>query len=249
MSWISSFHDHLLEKTLLARKDPQQIMDDVDFLERILHLQKGNKVLDQCCGNGIIALELAKRGYFVQGVDITPSYIESAQNNASQSDADVHFICSDAGLYQSFDCDAVFNWWTGFGYFDDDEQNTALIDAAYHSLCSGGLYLLDIPNYNGVLRHFKPTMVDTYHTDIGLIELTRHTEFDVYRGRMEKLWEYRCEKELLATHHSSVRIYTSHEIVDFFTKAGFINIKLLGNQQGESLHLDHLRCMCIGEKA
>ena len=57
-------------------------------------------------------------------------------------------------------------------------------------------------------------MVDTYHTDIGLIELTRSTEFDVYRGRRER--GNIDEKELLAKHHSSVRIYNKYEIVDFF---------------------------------
>ena len=38
-----------------------------------------------CCGNGIIALGPTRRGYNVEGVDITHSYIKSAQDKASKA--------------------------------------------------------------------------------------------------------------------------------------------------------------------
>lgn len=43
----------------------------VDFLEEKLNLKKGEKILDLACGFGRHALELARRGYDVTGVDIS----------------------------------------------------------------------------------------------------------------------------------------------------------------------------------
>ena len=248
MSWISSFHDNLLAKTLLSQRSPETLHQDCTFVLDILSVPQGGKILDQCCGFGAMSLPLAQMGYQVEGVDITEDYIQQACLNIQEKNLNIEFHCQDAGTYCSHDCDAVFNWWTGFGYLESDEQNTQLINAAYQSLKSGGRYLLDVPNYAGVMNQFQPKMLHVFETDMGNIELTRHSTMDLYRGRMLKIWEYRQNGVLIAEHHSNVRLFSSHELVQIFTEMGFQNIQLLGNQQGDPLSLKHLRCICIGEK-
>ncbi len=51
----------------------------VDFLVEKLRLRGDEKILDLACGFGRHSLELARRGFSVTGVDITPSYIEFAR--------------------------------------------------------------------------------------------------------------------------------------------------------------------------
>ena len=51
----------------------------VDFIIDKLHLQGGERILDLACGFGRHCLELARRGFSVTGVDITPSYIRLAK--------------------------------------------------------------------------------------------------------------------------------------------------------------------------
>ena len=50
----------------------------VDFLIEKLELKGTERILDLACGFGRHSLELARRGYDVTGVDITPEYIEYA---------------------------------------------------------------------------------------------------------------------------------------------------------------------------
>lgn len=50
----------------------------VNFLIDKLELKGNEKILDLACGFGRHSLELARRGYDVTGVDITPKYIEYA---------------------------------------------------------------------------------------------------------------------------------------------------------------------------
>ena len=76
MDWFESFHDDLLQKTLLeSRREEQQIAEDIHFLESVLHLPTDGHILDQCCGVGTLSHALSARGYTVHGVDFTESYI------------------------------------------------------------------------------------------------------------------------------------------------------------------------------
>ena len=244
MSWVQSFHDEFLMHTLLIRKDRTDLEKDISFLTKALRIGDGSLVLDQCCGIGSIAIPLSKRGCQVVGVDITPLYIEKAKAKSSTCE----LYCEDARTFTYPNCDGIFNWWTGFGYFSTDDENKKLIEQAFSSLRSGGTYLLDVPNLSGILRNFRPTMHSTHQTEMGTITLKRTTIMDLYCSRMEKEWVYRKDGVICAQHHTSVRIYGSHEIVAMFQEVGFSDITLLGNREGSPLSLDHLRCICIGRK-
>ena len=181
------------------------------------------------------------------GVDIVPAYIEQAKTEARRIGSG-QFFCHDAREFVYSDCQAVFNWWTGFGYFETDDENIQVIQSAFDSLRSGGYYLLDLLHPAGVLRHFQPVMITEYSTKFGKIRLTRNTQFDLSSGRMEKDWIYSQNGKELRRHHSSLRIYYAHEIVSMFEKIGFVDIQLVGNTALAPLNIDHLRCICIGRR-
>ena len=52
--------------------------NQVEFLIKTLRLTGEERILDLACGYGRHALALARRGFSVVGVDITPVYIEDA---------------------------------------------------------------------------------------------------------------------------------------------------------------------------
>jgi ubiquinone biosynthesis O-methyltransferase len=52
---------------------------------------RGRKVLDVGCGDGEFALELARRGAFVTGIDAAAAMIEAAERRAKRQNADIDF--------------------------------------------------------------------------------------------------------------------------------------------------------------
>ena len=67
----------------------------VDFLIKQLQLKGTEKILDLACGFGRHSLEFARRGYDVTGIDITPVYIDYANEQAKKENLNAKFICQD----------------------------------------------------------------------------------------------------------------------------------------------------------
>ena len=79
-----------------ARWRASEIGATTERLERRLILElggdvSGRKVLDVGCGDGELALALAKRGATVTGIDASIAMIDAAECRAKQHDADITF--------------------------------------------------------------------------------------------------------------------------------------------------------------
>jgi SAM-dependent methyltransferase len=58
----------------------------VDFINDLLYdynLARA-RILDLACGTGILAIELAQRGHFVKGIDVSPEMIQRAKSKSSR---------------------------------------------------------------------------------------------------------------------------------------------------------------------
>jgi cyclopropane fatty-acyl-phospholipid synthase-like methyltransferase len=69
---------------------------EVDFLIDALGLSAGAAVLDVGCGTGRHAIELARRGYRVTGVDISAGMLEQAKKDAQAAGVEVQWQQDDA---------------------------------------------------------------------------------------------------------------------------------------------------------
>src|SRR5262249_603327 len=67
----------------------------------------GGDVLDAGCGSGRYAIELARRGYAVRGVDLSPDLIEVAQRAVRGSTGRVGFAVGDIAHVASSRCAAI----------------------------------------------------------------------------------------------------------------------------------------------
>src|SRR5512140_3164181 len=104
--------------------------EEVDFLVGALGLQGGERILDLACGYGRHALELARRGYRVVGVDITEPYIQDARATAAREGLAVELLQADVRDLTFRDAfDVVLNMADGaIGYFDAEQENLRLLD-------------------------------------------------------------------------------------------------------------------------
>jgi ubiquinone biosynthesis O-methyltransferase len=79
-----------------ARWRASEIGATTERLERQLVLElvgdvSGCRILDVGCGDGEFALELARRGAIVTGIDVSAAMIDAAKDRAKQHNADVTF--------------------------------------------------------------------------------------------------------------------------------------------------------------
>jgi SAM-dependent methyltransferase len=69
----------------------------------------GPRVLDLGCGTGELALELARRGHQVTGVDISAVAIERARAKAATEELAIDFVTGDATRLEIGEFDALFD--------------------------------------------------------------------------------------------------------------------------------------------
>ncbi|MFI6869350.1 class I SAM-dependent methyltransferase [Nocardia sp. NPDC050406] len=247
MTWWAELYDELLAEHLLVRAEGE-VEPTLDFLVERLDIAPGSRVFDQCCGIGSLAVPLAARGFDLVGVDQAASYIERARADARTAGVAAEFVAADACDYApAKPVDAVFNWWTSFGY-GSDAENQRMLDRAFDALRPGGRFALDTMNLPGVLRGFRRDTVTRRTTPLGEVLLVRETSVDLAEGRMLKDWTYFVDGKFATRHHSSVRLYLPDTIVAMLRAAGFHDIDLYGDLSGGPLHLDSPRCILLARR-
>jgi SAM-dependent methyltransferase len=76
--------------------------------------------LDLGCGSGIWAVELARRGWQVTGVDFVPKALRRARDRAKQSDVELRLFHGDVTDLRSTDPGSGFQLLLDFGCFHDE---------------------------------------------------------------------------------------------------------------------------------
>jgi SAM-dependent methyltransferase len=190
-------------------------------VERIVELLGPRAdVLDCPSGHGRISNALAERGYTVTGIDQSALFLDRARADAKARGVAVEYVLGDMRELpwrQRFD--AVVNWFTSFGYFDD-ETNRAVAQGFHDALRPGGRLVMETLNPVRLIKHFTPVhlvergddlMIDTTALDVETS--TVDTERIIVRnGRVRRT-------------HFRVRLYAFTELRDLLETAGFANIR------------------------
>nr|WP_226293936.1 class I SAM-dependent methyltransferase [Aquimarina algicola] len=151
--WYTSWFDTSYYHTLYKDRDYDEAKQFMDNLTQYLNLESEDKILDLACGKGRHSIYLNSLGYDVTGVDLSKNSIK----HASQFENDtlkfrVHDMCKP--YEEKFS--AVFNLFTSFGYFDNEEDNLNTIKAIKADLNTRGLGVIDFMNVDYVIEHLVP---------------------------------------------------------------------------------------------
>ncbi|MCK4306983.1 class I SAM-dependent methyltransferase [candidate division WOR-3 bacterium] len=133
---------------------------ECDFIESIFKKFSGNvkTILDLGSGTGGHALILAKRGYYVMGVDRSKEMLEIAKSKAKKENLSIEFIhgnITDIDLHQKFD--AIISMFAVISYQTTNSALAGGCKVASKHLVSDGLFLFDCWNGSAVLTE-KPTV-------------------------------------------------------------------------------------------
>jgi len=159
---------------------------EVDFLIEELGLAPGSAVLDIGCGTGRHSVELAKRGYRVTGVDISPGMLAEARKAADAAGVKVEWIQSDATRFtptKAYDgaiclCEGAFGLLGGAD--DAIEQPLAILRNVAASLKPSGQFLLTALSAFRNIRRY--TQQDVLEGRFDPLTLTEHGEMAPVEG-------------------------------------------------------------------
>lgn len=222
--WAELFEEDFL-RTLDVPAEAD-VRREADFIERLLNLARGARVLDLGCGIGRHAVELAQRGYQVVGVDLSTVMLARAAEHAQQRGQIVNFIRGDM---RKLSLDAVFDgiycWSETFGYFDEP-TNTAVLESIFRALRSGGTLALDVANRDFIAPR-SPTMA--WFEQNGCVCMDE-MKFDFFTSRMivkrTVLFDTGRSREI----EYSMRLYSLHELGRMLHQTGFRVLEVSGHR-------------------
>jgi SAM-dependent methyltransferase len=213
--------------------DAQASAKDVDAIENFVGLKYPLYILDVGCGNGRHAIEFAKRGNKVVGIDVARRFLNEAKNTAIGAGIQVVFRLQRASeLVERNVFDFALAHWHTIGFMSDDEIKKHF-SAIYESLKAGGFFFY---TFQG------PRIVPGQESKIA-IPIKNWTEKDNKFMLTEKSIQnsYRNEycividtnKDEIIEYREHQRAISYEEIIDYLNGAGFSSVTGYKDFNGE----------------
>jgi len=222
--------------------------DEAEAIAELLQLDQGLRVLDLPCGHGRIARRLAKMGATVTGVDRSELFLEHARADADEHDITVDYQLGDMRTI-SFDqqFDVVINWFTSFGYEDDDTLRT-MLTRMHRALADGGRLLLETLNLHDCdLRPGVTSQTKELVDEAGTHFLIDRSSYDPIDGRLYTRRFITCSGKPTRTIPYQLRLFTATELTSWLHAAGFVHVQAFG-ADGEVFRTDSARLILIAHK-
>ncbi len=213
---------------------------ECDFIEREIDRDTSVKIIDIGCGTGRHAIELAKRGYRVVGVDLSEAQLIRAREKAQEQGVKVDFRKHDARdlpFEGEFDL-AIMLCEGGFSLMETDEMNFEILKAATKALKSKGRLIFTtlnglFPLFHSVNEFYKSAQKEGQsqckECSFDLMAFRDHNTvvFDDDAGNKKEL---QCNE----------RYYVPSEITWLLKTLGFKKIDIFGAKLGAYSRSDKL---------
>lgn len=197
---------------------PEITATEVQFLERGLAIQPGARLLDVPCGNGRHAIELAKRGCRVTGIDLASEFIEEAR----RAPVDAEWIVGDmCDLPWSNTFDSAYCMGNSFCYLDRAGASQFLAAIA-RSLKTGGRFAVAT---GMAAESILPTLQPKRWHRTGDILTLSEARYDVAEGRFDIDYTFVRAGEV-ETRPTSSYVFTVAELRRMHAAAGLEVIEL-----------------------
>ncbi len=171
------------------------------------------KALDVGCGTGRVTIELAKRGFEVEGVDIEPRTIRIAKKIAEESKINCNFSVSDFTLQNNIR-DNYYDLVVCSEVIEHISNYTQILSNIYCSLKKGGTFILTVPydpkkfseldTYGGHLRRFSYQQIKEDLKKFNILKY-KITGFPFYRLIVRI---YLLKLKVLKTSHSNENLWS-----------------------------------------
>jgi 2-polyprenyl-3-methyl-5-hydroxy-6-metoxy-1,4-benzoquinol methylase len=201
-------------------------LQEVSFIEKEIKRDKRIDVLDVGCGTGRHAIELAKRGYKVTGIDLSPSQLRRAAKNAKAAGVRVEFLRKDARDF-SFKSKyglVIMLCEGGFPLMETDEENYRILENCAASLKKGGKFVFTTLNALFPLVN----SLKTFLNDSSVTTRTSKLSFNISTLRETSVMEFRDDSGVKKILRCNERFYMPSELSWMLKTLGFRKIDIFG---------------------
>lgn len=192
----------------------------------------GADLLDAGCGTGRYAVELARRGYVVQGIDLSAELIEVARRSSKEGRISVSFAVGDIQRLPSRRYDAILCRGVLNDFLDDEGRETVLRTVA-RALRPAGVLILDVREWetSASRKTREPVFKKSVETDRGKLTFTSVTELDRENRQLvlsERHTLIRDSQEQASDYQFVMRCWTRGELQAGLRKSGFSSVDYFG---------------------
>ena len=195
-------------------------------------VRPGAAILDAGCGTGRYAIELARRGYVVHGVDLSPDLIDVATRAIGDSRGRVSFSVADVtqlptSRYAAILCRGVLN------DIVDDAGRDAVFAAFAEALQPNAVLILDVREWTASLERKtrEPLFRKRVSTDRGELTFTSFTALDPANRQLlisEKHELVSQGEERVSDYYFVMRCWERAELHEMLARHGFGEIACFG---------------------
>ncbi len=213
---------------------------ECDFIEKEIGHDKSVSILDIGCGTGRHAIELAKRGYRITGVDLSESQLARAREKAAKENLAVVFQKHDARdlpFKNEFDL-AIMLCEGGFPLMETDEMNYQILQSAARSLKPKGKLIFTTLNGLFPLFHSVKDFLAAASKE-GNATYGNNT-FDLMTFRDHNVTAIEDDSGNKKELQSNERYYVPPEITWLLKSLGFTRIDIFGAKLGAFSRSDKL---------
>ncbi|GEN35571.1 class I SAM-dependent methyltransferase [Aneurinibacillus danicus] len=224
--------------TLYQHRDEESARKEIDSLLRELPLPKTGRVLDFCCGDGRHSRALARHGYEIVGFDLSEYLLARAREKTDAANVTYYRYDMREIPFES-EFDILFNLFTSFGYFEEDNENEKVLHKMAQALKPGGHLVIDYLNPLYIEEKLVP-------------ESTREVDGKqiVERRKIEDGFVIKeisiTENETTRQFWERVRLYSRQEMESMLTKAGIEVRDVYGDYDFQPYSKDGKRMLIYG---
>lgn len=224
-----------------------------DYVEK--HFRRrglpGNTVLDLACGTGSLTMELARRGYDMIGVDLSPEMLaEAAEKNRGAAPIEPIFLCQSMDkldLYGTID--ACVCCLDSVNYVTDPKKLEKAFGRVHLFLMPGGLFLFDIntPEKLKALdgQVFLDETEDAYC--VWRADFSKRSQICSYYMDIFQLDPASGQWERGVELHRE-RAYSVEQLTEMLHRAGFRDIRVYGDKKLRAPTADEQRIFFVARK-
>ena len=225
--------------------------DETNALARIFDendVPRGGSVLDLACGIGRHSVPLAKLGYRVTGMDISPLFVENARQHAEGQGVEAQFVEGDMldslGFLENLaPFDAVINMFTSHSYYGREGDVRTFSQLRSMASANGLLVVLTV-NGDWIRKNFKKEGLETAMP----IRILQQRRLDESATTIYNTWHFFEGQEADLKHKLTLdmehRLYSIDQLAELLEEAGWRFSYGLGRQPGDEFQLGPLSDDC-----